>query len=137
LGDVSCHHLDRHIRHEAIVSRDEAETPVNECLRLLLYLGLVASLPAATGSPEDNRVILALFGCVDIEGLTLVLRLRVGEVTMHLRLLSESRSSKNQKSKKVSHCDQSPKKPQSTRSARWAWSIRPDACDGLGWSHDR
>ncbi len=68
-------HLDGHIRHEAIVGRDEDETPVHECLWLHLYFGFVASLPAATMNPEDDRVILALLGSVDIEGLTLVLGL--------------------------------------------------------------
>jgi hypothetical protein len=53
-----------------------------------LYLGLVASLPAAPVNPEDDWVILALLGSVDIEGLTLVLGLNVTDVTMHLRLLS-------------------------------------------------
>jgi len=59
-------------------------------------------------NPEDDWVILALLGSVDIEGLALVLGFSVADVTMHLRLLSESRGRKNQKSKEVSHCGQSP-----------------------------
>src|SRR5271157_6426260 len=108
LGNVARHHLDGHIRHEAIVGRDEDESPVHECLWLALNLGLVPSLPAAPVNPEDDRVIDALFGSVDIEGLTLVLGFSVADVTMHLRLLSESRGSNKQKNHEVSHCDWSP-----------------------------
>ena len=91
LGDVACHLLDGHVRHEAIVGRDEDEALVHECLRLCLDVGLVAGLPAAAVNPEDDRVVLAHFRGVDIERLPLVLRLGVGDVTMHLRLVSESR----------------------------------------------
>src|SRR5207248_1519310 len=107
-GYVACHLLDRHTWHKAIVGRDEDETSVHECLRLLLDLGLVASLPTATVNPEGDRVILALLGSVNIERLTLVLRLSIGDVMMHLRLLSESRCGKKQKSKEVSQGGQSP-----------------------------
>jgi len=73
-----------------------------------LYLGLVASLPAAPVNSEDDWVILALLGSIDIEGLALVLGFSVCDVTMHVRFLSESRDRKDQKSKEVSHCGQYP-----------------------------
>ena len=100
--------LMRDVGQEAVVGRDEDEALVHERLRLLLHVGLVARLPAAAVNPDDDRVVLALGRGVDIERLPLVLRLGVGEVTMDLRLLSESRGGKEQKSKDVSHGGQSP-----------------------------
>ena len=59
---------------------------------------LSPDLPAAAVNPEDDRVVLALLGSVDIEGLPLVLGLGVGDVTMDLRLVSESRGGKEHES---------------------------------------
>lgn len=78
LGNVAGHFLDRDVRHKAVVGRDEDETLFDERFGLLLHCGLVACSPAATVNPKDNRVILALGGSVDIEGLPFILRLDVG-----------------------------------------------------------
>ena len=99
LGDVAGHLLDAGLRQEAVVGRDEDEALLHERLRLHLHVGLVARLPAAAVNPEDDRVVLALPGGEDIERLALVLRLGVGDVTMNLWLVSESRGGEEQNPK--------------------------------------
>ena len=108
LRHVASHLLDAGIRQEAVVGRDEDEALVHERLGLHLHVGLVARLPAAAVNPEDDRVVLALPGGEDVEGLPLVLGLGVGDVTMDLRLASESRGGEEQEHQDNSHRGRSP-----------------------------
>ena len=67
-------------RQEPIVRGDEDIPLVHERLRLGMRLRLVTPLPAAAVNPEDHRQVLGVFRRVDVEHLTFVRRLGVGNV---------------------------------------------------------
>src|SRR5947209_7657074 len=77
LGNIAGHFLNRDIRYEAIIGRDENEAFVHESLRLLLNASLVALSPAASMNPKNNRMSLSFGRCIDIEHLPLIFGLDV------------------------------------------------------------
>src|SRR5262249_21712817 len=53
-----------------------------------LHFFLITRLPATPMNPDDDRMVLALGGCIHVEHLPLILRLGVGNITVGLRLRS-------------------------------------------------
>src|SRR5262249_27720839 len=71
---VARHLFDGDLGHKAIVCRDKHKTPIHKCLRFGLDAPLVALPPAAAVNPNDQWMIAARGGSMDVERLTLVLR---------------------------------------------------------------
>src|SRR5439155_18550297 len=80
--------------NKTVVDRNENEALVRECLRLVVHIGLVAAPPAAAVNPDDDRQALALDRRVDIEHLPFVLRLKVRNAALNLRLVGRQRRGK-------------------------------------------
>jgi hypothetical protein len=93
LGDVLLHPPERfrhvanegahvHVGQQPVVGGDENETFVHEPLRLELHVALVARLPPTAVNPEDDRKVLRVRWCINVEHLPLVAILDVRDVAL-------------------------------------------------------
>ena len=94
LGDVADDGSHVDVRQEPVVRGDEDEPFVHEGLRLDLHARFVARLPAAAVNPEDHGQVFRVFRRIDIEHLTFVRGLGVGDVAFDVLGLGHSHESK-------------------------------------------
>ena len=80
LRDVADDRFHVDVRQKPVVRGDEDIPFVDEGLRLGVHARFVTRLPAAAVNPEDHGQVLRVFRRVDIEHLTFVRRLGVGDV---------------------------------------------------------
>jgi hypothetical protein len=80
LGDVANDGRHVHARQEPVVCGDKDEPFVHESLRLNLDTRFVARLPTAAVNPENHRQVFGIMRRINIEHLTLVRRIGVGDV---------------------------------------------------------
>jgi hypothetical protein len=73
-----------HARQESVIGGDKDEPFVHESLRFYLDAFFVARLPTAAVNPENHRQVFGIMRRINIEHLTLVRRIGVGDVAFDI-----------------------------------------------------